>query len=195
MLDGAVSFMAIDVASGEEQVKRGDDTALGAAYIKWLENLVQMFVVDVRGGRWKPDKVVDNFFNMMEMWRPRKIFIEANQAKGWILDPIHKRAKELGLHVPYETFTSTSGKASKDRVFALHTPYTYHQIFHAEEVKNSKLEEQLLRFQPGGKEHDDYPDMLSMIWVNATKRRYREKKQRGWKVGNIHTPRYPTTGY
>ncbi len=196
VLKGAIPFMAIDPASGEEMVKRGDDTALAAAYIKWLEKTVEMYVVDVRGGRWKPDRVVDNLFNMTEMWRPRKIFIEANQAKGWLLDPIHKRAREQGIHIPYETFPSTAGKASKDRIFSLHTPYVYRNIFHADAVKNSKLEEQLLRFQPGGKEHDDYPDVLAMLWVNATKKRHRARgANRGWKVGNIHTPRYQSTGH
>ncbi len=172
MLDGAVPFMAGDFASGQETVKRGDDTAMGVAFLKWLENSVQMFVVDVRGGRWKPDRVVDCFFSMVEMWRPRKIFLETNAYKEWLMTPLRKGALEKGLHLPIEEVTQSRSTGGKDRIFALVTPYTYRQVWHAEELKNSKAEEQILRFQPGGKEHDDYPDMLSMIWIHGTKKRH-----------------------
>ena len=184
ILDGAIPFMALDPAGGKEHVKRGDDSALAVAFIKWFEREPRMFVVDVRGGRWKPDRVVDTAFIMIEKWRPRKIFVETNAFKEWLISPLKKGALERGIYLPVEDITQSKGK---DRVFALTTPYSYRQVYHADELKNSKYEEQLLRFLPDGKEHDDYPDVLSTLWIHATKKRVRNSGE-GIKIFKAQRP-------
>lgn len=76
----------------------------------------------------------------------------------------------------------------------LHTPYTYKQVWHADTIKNGRTEEQLLRFRPHPKDHDDYRDALSMLWQEAMKYQHGKRKG-GWKVGRVGGPiTYARTG-
>jgi hypothetical protein len=200
VLDDALCFMAIDPASGQDQSEKGDEHAIVVGYIKWLKNICRMYLVEEAGGRWKTDKLVDAIATLIDKWRPRKIFIETHTYQDWMMSPLKRREQEFGVHYPIEE-VKRGGKGSQgksDRVMSLQTPYTYHQVWHAEELKNGRVEEQLLRFRPNPKDHDDFRDAEAMLWQEATKRRYgRSRKEGGggWKVGRVGGPvTYPRTG-
>ena len=186
--------MALDVAGGKEQLERGDESVMGVSSVRWVGPNPQMRVLDAVGGRWKTDKVINNFFTLVEKHRPVKIFVETNIGKEWLMDPLRKRAQMLGITLPLEEVHWGKGDAKKDRIQALVNPYIYGQIEHALHLKNSKLEIQERRWKPGGKVHDDWPDMLAMIWLNATKRK--RSKGKGWKVARVNRgrTRYKSTG-
>jgi hypothetical protein len=198
ILDGAIPFMAVDPASGKDQAEQGDEHAMVVAFIKWLENVCRMYVVEEVGGRWKTDKLVDAFATLVEKWRPRKIFVETHTYQDWMMSPIKRRAQEFGVHYPIEEIKrgGRGSQSKSDRCMSLQTPYTYHQVWHAEELRNGRIEEQLLRFRPNPKDHDDFRDAEATLWQEATKKRYgRSRKDGSWKIGRVGGPvTYPRTG-
>jgi hypothetical protein len=156
-----------------------------------------MYVVEEAGGRWKTDKFVDTFHNLVEKWRPRKIFIETHTYQEWLMSPLKRRAQEFGYHYPIEEVKrgGHGGQSKSDRVMSLQTPYVYHQVWHADTVQDGRTEEQLLRFRPNPKDHDDYRDALAILWQEATRKRYSRRTGGGWKIGNIAGPTtYARTG-
>jgi hypothetical protein len=185
-LKAGVPYLAIDAAGGKETAERGDDTVIGVGFIRWLEKNPEMRVVDAVGGRWKTDKVVHQFFILFEKWAPYKCFIETNIGKQWLLDPLIKRARSVGLHLPYEEVNWGKGEGKSDRIKVLINPYQYHQILHAEHLKNSKLEHQQAQWREGGKVHDDWIDMEAMLWKYGTGRRKRPGSK--FKVGSFNKP-------
>lgn len=191
VLNDAIPFIAVDPSSGKDQAEKGDEHAILCGYVLWLENTVRLYLVEEVGGRWKTDKLIDAIGSLVDKWRPRKVFIETHNYKDWMMSPLKRQAQELGVHYPIEE-VSRGGRGSEsksDRVLSLQTPYTYHQVWHAEELKNGRTEEQLLRFRPNPKDHDDYRDAAAMLWQEATKKRYGGRRsgarKTGWKVGNI----------
>jgi hypothetical protein len=187
-LQEGLNYMAIDVAGGKEMLERGDETVLGCGNARWVGPNPQLRILDAVGGKWKTDRVIDNFFTLVDKWRPVKIFVETNIAKEWLMDPLRKRAKMLGIHLPLEEIHWGKGDAKKDRIKALVQPYAYGQIEHALHLKNTKLEIQTRRWRPGGKVHDDWPDFTAMLWLNACKK-VRRKRKEGWKVGSVNRGR------
>lgn len=197
LLKGAIPFMAVDPASGKQQAELGDDHAMVVGYIEWLENVCRMYTVEEAGGRWRTDKFVDVFHTLVEKWRPRKIFVETHTYKDWLMSPLQRRAQEFGFRYPIEEISrgGRNSESKSDRVMSLQTPYVYHQVWHSENIRDGKIEEQLLRFRPNPKDHDDFRDAQAILWQEATKRKYGKKRSGGWKVGNIAGPTiYKRTG-
>ena len=198
ILDGCLCFMSVDPASGKELAERGDDHAITVAFIRWIKNTCQMYVVEEMGGQWKTDKLVDAIATLTEKWRPRKIFIETHTYQDWMMSPLKRRAEEFGVHYPIEE-VKRGGRGSEsktDRILVLQTPYTYHLVWHAEHLQKGRTEEQLLRFRPNPKDHDDFRDSLATLYQEATRRKYGQgRREKGWKIGNISGPiTYPRTG-
>ncbi len=111
--------------------------------------------------------------------------------------PLKRRAQEFGFHYPIEEIPrgGRNSESKDDRMMSLQTPYAYRQVFHAEELRGGKVEEQLLRYRPHPKDHDDYRDALAILYQEATKKRYKRKRAGGWKLGNIAGPTiYQRTG-
>lgn len=183
LLRDAFAFMAFDPAGGKQQRERGDRSALVVAFVRWQGRVPQMVVVDALGGRWSTQRCYDTFFMLVEKWRPIKIYVEKNKGENWLLDPLNKRAQSLGITLPIETIHWAKGDNKPERINALVDPYRYRQVWHAEQLRNGLLEEELLRYQPGGSGLDDFADATATLWLNATKTR---RKKGSLKVGKAH---------
>jgi hypothetical protein len=194
-LVGAVPFLAIDPSGGG--TGKGDDTTMCVCYIKWLEHDFHVFVAEWLGGRWTPDKLSDNLFALVDKYRPRRIYPEVNIGREYFLDPIRKRARDLGITLPIEEVSaSLHGTGKKDeRIKAIQPHYSYRRVWHAEKLKNTRGEDQLLRWMPGGAGHDDYPDVLAHCIIEATKRRGGARTRKGKRVtiGGAGAYRYKST--
>ena len=201
ILSGAVPFLGVDPASGRQKLKSGrsgDDTAFVVVYIKWLEHLFNVYVVEWMGGRWLPNRVYDTFFNLVEKHRPRRIFWEANVGGEFTLNPIRNRAKSMGLHLPLDDFTaSLHGTGKKDAgISSIQGYYTMRQVWHEESLKNCKGEDQALRWQPNSGGHDDYIDILARTILKATAKKIvgRSGTSTGRKFSLAGSRRYTHTG-
>lgn len=187
-------YLAIDPASGDEEIKYGDDTTLSIIGIKGVNLQRQIYVVECSGGKWKPDEICSRLFTAAALWRPRYCGIEANAMQKTLKWVIEDRMRNEGLYLPLrELNRSKSGLNKGDAIKRLQPYYRAHQIFHFRSLKGGKLEEQLIRFKPGSRAHDDYPDSLAMAFelieeglqIGREKRRHgtRRAKQIRWRGG------------
>ncbi len=101
--------------------------------------------------------------------------------------------KENLVFLPLKEVTRGGSLESKaDRIGKLEPLYRAHSIWHMSHLKGGKLEEQLLRFNPGGAVHDDYPDALSTAVAGIAEGHLR--KQSGSMFGPPRR-RYESTGF
>jgi hypothetical protein len=175
-LVGLLPFMAVDPASGKKKAagKVRDATTMCVGFIGWQENTPIGFVVDWIGGVWKPTEIQDRFFNLVDKWKPRKIWVETNIGGEHVIDPLKRRAQDLGLFLPIiDNPSSLHGTGKKPvRIGALQEFYSYRQIWHAEHLKNCPGEQEMLRWKPIGALHDDWVDVLAQWWLTGIKKRY-----------------------
>ena len=198
VLTGAMPFMAMDPASGKVKAagKPRDQTAMIVGFIKWLDNVPMGYVVDWIGGVWKPSQVTDRFFNLVQKWKPRKIFVETNIGGEFIMAPLRNRAQELHMFLPLvDNPASLHGTGKKvARIEAMQEPYAYRQIWHATELKNSPGESEMVRWKPSGALHDDLIDVLAQWFLSATKTKFmagspqgRRASRRGFGMARRYT--------
>jgi len=174
LLHGAVPFISVDLNSGKTNLKKGDDTTICVFYIKWLDNIFHAFIVEWVGGRWKPSDTRARVLAFNAQYRPRTIYPETNMGKEYFLEPLRKEALDMGIILPISEVTASlhgTGK-KEDRISALQPFYFQGRMYHEQKLKNSRGEEQLLKWQPNTKSHDDFPDVLAHGILEATKRRH-----------------------
>lgn len=167
LLRGLTPFMAFDPAGGKEMVVKGDMAAFVVGFGGRFGSETRLYLVDAQGGRWKSAQQVDVLFELAIKWRPRQIFIEENVGRGWLQENVRIHARSLSMHLPIIWVTASkfgTGKKS-ERIEALQTPYKYHQILHASELKGSEPERQLLSWTPEGRGLDDFPDAIALLWL------------------------------
>ena len=155
-------YMAVDFASGDDEVKYGDDSALHVIGVRGTDLQRQIFVVESTGGKWKPDQTADQIFLMADKWRPRLIGIETNAMQKTMKWVIQDRMRSEGIYLPLRELKRSGRQSKSDHIRKLQPYYVAHNIFHFKSLRNGPLEEQLIRFKPGSRIHDDYPDSLAM---------------------------------
>ena len=191
---GLAYYMAVDFASGEEEVRYGDDTAIHVIGVKGEDLERQMYVVESVGGKWKPDEVVDRMFVLAAKWRPVAVGVETNAMQKTMKWVIEDRMRAQGKYLPLRKLPRSGRNAKSDCIRRLQPYYRAHSVFHFKSLRGGKLEEQLIRFKPGSRIHDDYPDSLAMCLelvqsgyqtrrAEANQRQRRRLRIRGSTVG------------
>lgn len=194
LFQGMTFYMGVDPASGEESVKRGDDTALIVVGIKGEKRSRSAYVVDVVGGQFKPSEIMERLFLMYDRWRPRKIALETAGSGKMFYAGLKEHMRANMVWLPIKEVTHAGTRESKgDRIARLEPFYKNHAVFHCNHLKGGKLEEQLLRFKPGGGVHDDYPDALAMA-MEVVRDRPERRRQASFNMFP-REPRYDSTGY
>ena len=172
---GAIPYVGVDPASGKAKTATKDDTAFCVIEVKWEgPSDFTVYVLEWNGGRWNDTRIMDQVFLYLNDYKPRRIIPEVNIGGEFIVGPWKRKARELGIHLPLEEETaSLHGTGKKDALIenTLGTLYRQGKIYHARKLKNSKAEDQLLRWVPGGAAHDDYPNVLAWTVFWATKKR------------------------
>jgi predicted phage terminase large subunit-like protein len=194
IFQGLVFYMAVDPASGVDSVKRGDDTAIVIVGVKGQKRDRQVYVVDVLGGQWKPSEILHTMFALYDKWRPKSVALETAGSGKMFYAMLKEHMRNELLYMPVREITHAGTRESKaDRIAKLEPLYRTHSVFHCTHIKSSKLEEQLLRFKPGGGVHDDYPDALAMACEVI---REGQVKRAGEGPSMFsRRPRYESTGY
>ena len=193
---GMVYYMAVDPASGVDSVKKGDDTAIVVIGVKGEKLHRTYTVVEAVGGQWKPQQILGTVQSLNEKWRPRAIGVETAGVGKFFWAMLKEWMQKEMVWLPLREVKHAGGVNSKaDRIATLEPEYRARRVFHAEHIKHSKLEEQLLRFKPGGRSHDDYPDALAQC-LELVKEGHlqRRRRTRGFTLG-YGSPTYESTGY
>ena len=188
---GLTFYVGVDPASGDDTVKRGDDTAIVVMGVKGEKSQRTYYVVDMIGGQWRQKQIFETIVKVFEKWRPRRVAFET-AGPGKVMFEAFKTWLQSEMHyLPFcELHHSGTRESKAERIATLEPKYRSHAVFHCDHLKGSKLEEQLLRFKPGGRMHDDYPDALANC-VEAI----REGHLRARVVPKAPRTRYPAAGW
>lgn len=194
LLRGLVPYAAFDPTGGKEMLVKGDMAAMGVGFAGRFGSELKLYMVEARGGRWKSAQQVDELIDLCIKWRPRQVFIEENMGKGWLRENIAIHVRGLHMHLPivYVSASKYGTGTKSQRIEALQTPYKYHQIGHAADLKGSEFERQVLSWTPEGKGLDDFPDMLALMWLGINRLQFTAGTVRV--VGKGRDPIYRSTG-
>ena len=191
-------YMAVDFASGEEEIKYGDDVAITVLGTRGIDLERELYIVESDGGKWKPHETVDRLFALAARWRPTLVGHDDNGMQKTYKWYIQDRMSSEGFYLPLRPLTRGGRLTKADYILRLQPYYNAHSIFHMEHLKNGKLEEQLIRFKPGSKIHDDYPDSLAMCLelIDDTHQLHRQRRKNPQRARRIrYVPRSKVTGW
>jgi phage terminase large subunit-like protein len=150
--------------------------------------------MEAAGGQMKPSEIHHTIDLLYDKWRPRRVAIETAGPGKMYWATLKEWMKNETKYYPLLEVTRGGSRESKaDRIGRLEPLYRSHAVWHLKHLTNSKLEEQLLRFAPGGAVHDDYPDALSTA-VEAVREGHLRRKLNEVKQPS-YTPKYSKMGY
>jgi len=193
IFQGLTFYIGVDTASGDATVKHGDDTAIIVLGTKGEKSKRTYYVVDLAGGQWRHDRTMKTIVELNERWRPRAIAIESTGPGKVFYENFRQWLQAELTYLPLrEVKHSGTGETKAERIAALEPKYRAHSVFHVEHLRGSKLETQLLRFKPGGRAHDDYPDALALA-LEVVREGHLRQARAG--IGARFKPRYTATGY
>ena len=194
-------YMAIDISTGEAEVKYGAESAITVIGTRGWGIRMQVVVCHSDGGLWRASDQISRMFLVFEKWRPVRLGVPAHGMEKIFVQQLRDRMHEEGIFLPLEEMTRNTPKAKEEAIRYMQPYYRAHQVFHFESLKNGPLEEQELRFKPGARMRIDYADSLSMCFemikpglarreeMKKIKRQRRRFKVKGRK------PRYSRTGW
>lgn len=146
----------IDPAISQKQ--NADDTSIVTAWLDKKNNNV--YIIDIRRGKMLPDDIINNVFQVVNMYKPEKVWIETNQFQKMLELEIRKEMRKRNTFFILEWQPSTMNKEAKIKT-VLQNRYANASILHPKNwVHIGELESQLLKF-PNGK-HDDIIDSEAM---------------------------------
>lgn len=146
----------VDPAISQKQT--ADFTAIATVWLDRKTNNV--YLIELKRGKWLPDQIIDETFQTVRMYRPSKVGIENNQFQKMLELEIKKEMRKRSEFFVLEWQRSTMNKEAKIKT-VLQNRYANWAILHPARWNNiGELEAEALKF-PNGK-HDDCIDCLSM---------------------------------
>ena len=147
--------MAIDLATGDKEVRNGDDNVIAVGGRK--RGRQELWVPEIVGGKWNPMELCEHVFRMNKIYRPNVILIEKNGYQQTFRFWLEEESRKRGIVLPIRTVAHTSSKGSRIRgllpLFRLGLLKTREGFM--------KLESQLLNFPQDT--HDDFCDVVAML--------------------------------
>lgn len=123
-----------------------------------------LYVLEIRAGRWGPDDCVEQMFQLASFWSPSWVGYEDTGSSRALVAILLARMQRTGQMLPYRAIKmpgSLNKTSSKEaRIGPLHAHAQHFGVFVHEDERHEELVEELLRF--GVAEHDDLADALGM---------------------------------
>ncbi|MCA9232187.1 MAG: terminase family protein [Planctomycetales bacterium] len=176
------TFMTVDYAIGQKQ--RNDFTVMGCWALDWDDNL---FLLEVRRGRWKTDDIVSNAVAMVERHKPSVYAGERGQIHMAVWPLIEAELANKRLY-PVVDDSLLPMQDKEIRARPLQARMQRRKLFFSYEGATKpedydRVEKELLQFPNGA--HDDCVDMMAWAARLALNmplpRRQQPKKHKSWK--------------
>lgn len=179
ILRGTWNVLALDPNKSADQLVGSDRHALIVMALKNIRDVEKeielwfAYILHWEAGRWSTSDLIDKYFELVKIFKPRRHFIETNVGGAWITSPIRKRGRELGYFtLPIEEI-KTSKVMKDDRLLqTLQPAYAYGHIYHAEHLKGGEGEQELLRWMPNSGAHDDLVDVEEIAYSHGTMKKF-----------------------
>jgi len=163
-------FTAVDLAISKDE--RADYTVVITVGINKQNDL---YILDIKRGRWNPYETMDQMFNVYEKWKPVRMGIETVAYQKAMIYFMKDEMRKRNIFIPLKELKADTDK--ERRIKSLIPRYNigtvYHQNIHTD------LEEELLKFPKG--EHDDIIDALAYILQISFPLIKRKKKPKSYK--------------
>ena len=149
------TVMSIDPAISLD--KDADYTAITVWAVDGFGNI---FNRDIARGHWKPNQIIDQIFNLYELWHPEMVLLETVAYQKALAYSLREEMQTRRRFLPIVEIKQQE-KSKDQRIRGLQPLYMNKKMFHRKQLPlTSYLEEELLAF-PRSK-HDDLIDSLSM---------------------------------
>lgn len=150
-------FVGLTVDSAIGQKKESDSTAIN---VTGMSDDQQLFVMDKMKGHWKISEIIENVITMYLKWKPDIVAMEDNGFQIAIKEGLEAAMRAKEIYIAVQGLTHGSDRSKEMRIEALEPFYRAGLIHHANWMKDSDLEIELMSFPKGA--HDDEIDALSM---------------------------------
>ena len=155
-------YCAWDLAIGK---KDRNDYSVGM--VVGIDEMDNLFVVDVDRGRYDGFELVERILDMYELWRPSIIGIEKGHIEMALGPFLEKRVRERGLHEAYFKDLKVGRRDKEARARAIQGRMQQGMVYlPRNELFTGPLVAELLRFPNGV--HDDQVDALAWIGLMMT---------------------------
>jgi predicted phage terminase large subunit-like protein len=147
----------VDLA--ETANKRSDYTAITTVGV---DRMNRRYVVDIRHGKFLPDRIVDHIFDVQQKWRPVKIKVEETGFTRGLKPTIDRRIQMTGIRPNFDWLQRDTQIAKVDRIMSLQPWFRNGLIFFAsalDEHVREQIKHELTRFPKYM--HDDILDTLA----------------------------------
>ena len=153
--DGLYMGMAVDLAISE--MRSADFTAI---VVCGMDKKRELYVLDYLRGRWRPNDIIMNIFDMHSRWKPMVIGMETNGFQKMLKLACEEEMRKRRQYFSITEIQTGPERTKETRIKSLEPFYRNGWIYHAAWMKDKDLETELQTF-PKGK-NDDVADALSM---------------------------------
>ena len=153
--EGLYVGMAVDLAISEE--RQADRTAI---VVMGMDSKWKPYILDYLVGRWKPQDIVNNVFDMRNRWKPYVVGMEVNGFQRTLKLACEEEMRRRRDYFPIDEIKTGPEKSKESRIKSLEPFYRAGAVSHAAWMKGKDMEIELQTF-PKGK-HDDIIDAMSM---------------------------------
>lgn len=150
-------FVSLTVDSAIGQKKESDFTAIN---VTGMTDDQQLYVMDKQKGHWKISEIIENIITMYLKWKPDVVAMEDNGFQIAIKEGLEAAMRAKGIYIAVQGLTHGSDRSKEMRIEALEPFYRSGLVHHANWMRDSDFEMELLSFPKGA--HDDEIDALSM---------------------------------
>lgn len=153
--EGLYVGMSVDLAISEANT--ADSTAV---VVLGMDHEWKLYVLDYLKGRWKPNEIINNVFEMYSKWKPHNVGMETNGFQRTLKLACEEEMRRKRIYFPIEEIRTGPQQSKENRIKSLEPFYRNGSVSHAAWMKGRELEVELQTF-PKGK-HDDIIDAMAM---------------------------------
>jgi predicted phage terminase large subunit-like protein len=160
-----IQYFITIVDTAETASKRSDFTAITTLGV---DRMNRRYVVDIRHGKFLPDRIVDLIFEVQQKWRPVKIKVEETGFVRGLRTSIERRRQMTGVSPNFEWITRDTQIAKTERITMTLQPWFRNGLIFFSTALDEHVKEQikheLTRFPKY--QHDDILDTLADAFQN-----------------------------
>lgn len=151
-------------------ISQKDSADYTAIVTIWVDELGQIYILDVVRERMTPDKIIKTIFDKYDKYTPEKVWLEVVAFQKMLAIEIQKEMNNRGKYFTLEEVTPMGEKNARMKTI-LSPIYEKRSVYHIKgDVNQEMLEKEILSF-PNSR-HDDCMDALSgavkLIWKGGS---------------------------
>ena len=150
-------YVAMGVDLAISQRTEADFTAM---VVLGMAKDYSVYVLDYIRGKWLPQDIVNNVFELQSKWKPHAVGMETNGFQRTLKLAVEEEMRRRKAYFPVEEIRTGPDKSKENRIKSLEPFYRRGDMYHAKWMDGKEMEVELLTFPKG--RHDDIIDAMAM---------------------------------